>query len=165
MFLFQFLSRDISYSMENLAIDTVVCMYESWLNNHFSLHHSIIFFLNGWENLQYELGIEKVKELTSASCPRQISAMTKARNTLIALGGHCGYTSELIRVSWINEKEMGQQSHSIPTMRNRRNWVGKVHKFNQIKTNHHSFGRQWGLCSILIEIKDAKTNKQDTHSN
>ena len=26
--------------------------------NHFSLHHSIISFLNGWENLHYELGIE-----------------------------------------------------------------------------------------------------------
>ena len=56
-FLFQSLTRDISYSMENLAI---VCSDESWLNNHFSLHHSIIFFLNGWENLHYELGIERV---------------------------------------------------------------------------------------------------------
>ena len=56
-FLFQSLTRDISYSMENLAID------ESWLNNHFSLHHSIIFFLNGWENLHYELGIERVNFL------------------------------------------------------------------------------------------------------
>ena len=42
--------------MENLAID------ESCLNNHFSLHLSIIFFLNGWENLHYELGIERVKD-------------------------------------------------------------------------------------------------------
>ena len=50
-FLFQSLTGDISCSMENWAIDS----------NHFSLHHSIIFFLNGWENVHYELGIERVK--------------------------------------------------------------------------------------------------------
>ena len=54
-FLFQSLTRGISYSMEYLAIDSLL----RW-NDRFSLHHSIIFFLNGWENLHYELGIERV---------------------------------------------------------------------------------------------------------
>ena len=31
------------------------------LNYQFSLHHSYIFFLNGWENLYYELRSERVK--------------------------------------------------------------------------------------------------------
>ena len=43
----------------------IVCSDESWLNSHFSLHHSIIFFLNGWENLHYELGIERVNWIVS----------------------------------------------------------------------------------------------------
>ena len=41
-FLFHSLIRNISYTMENLAV------------SHFSLHHPIIFFSNGWENLHYE---------------------------------------------------------------------------------------------------------------
>ena len=49
--------------MENLAIDSLLTPDESWLNNHSSLHHSIIFFLNGWENLHYELGIERVNSM------------------------------------------------------------------------------------------------------
>ena len=38
----------------------IICSDESWLKNHFSLHLSIIFFSNGWKNLHYELGIERV---------------------------------------------------------------------------------------------------------
>ena len=37
----------------------------SWLSNHFSLHNNIIFFLSGWENLHYELGIERVSMLVN----------------------------------------------------------------------------------------------------
>ena len=32
------------------------------MNNSFSLHYSIIFFLNGWENLHYELGVERINQ-------------------------------------------------------------------------------------------------------
>ena len=42
----------------------MVCSDESWLNIHLSLHHSIIFFLNGWENFSYELGIERANYLS-----------------------------------------------------------------------------------------------------
>ena len=50
-----------SWSLLGVKGLNTVCSDESWLNYHFSLHHSIIFVLNGWENLHYELGIERVK--------------------------------------------------------------------------------------------------------
>ena len=42
---FQSLTRYISYSMENWTIESLLRW--NWLSNHFSLHHSIIFFLDG----------------------------------------------------------------------------------------------------------------------
>ena len=35
---------------------------ERWLNYQFLLHHSYIFFLKGWENLNYNLRSERVNE-------------------------------------------------------------------------------------------------------
>ena len=42
-FLFQSFTRDISYSMENLAIDSLLRL--KLVEQSFSLHHSIIFLL------------------------------------------------------------------------------------------------------------------------
>ena len=60
-FLFHSLTRDISYSMENyLAIDSLL----SWklIEQSFLTASLNNFFLNGWENLHYELGIERVND-------------------------------------------------------------------------------------------------------
>ena len=72
-FLFQSLTRDISYSMENLAIDSLL----EWklIEQSFLTTHSIIFFLNGWENLYYVLGIDKVN--ASWFSDEQIHACTE----------------------------------------------------------------------------------------
>ena len=51
-FLFQSLTRDKSYSMENLAI-----------------------FLNGWENLHYELGIERVSSEQAMSFESRLNLL------------------------------------------------------------------------------------------
>ena len=48
------------FRLENNKLQSLI-QYGELLNNRFSLHHSIIFFLNGWENLYYELGSERVK--------------------------------------------------------------------------------------------------------
>ena len=49
-------------SMENLAIDSMLRF-----NNRFLTTHSIIFFLNSWENLHYELEIERVNIILKSS--------------------------------------------------------------------------------------------------
>ena len=61
-FSFQSLTKDISHSIDKLAIYNFFSD-ESGFDNRFSLHHSIIFFLTGWENLLNELRFERINTL------------------------------------------------------------------------------------------------------
>ena len=59
-FLFQSLTRDISYSMENLAFDSLFS--RKWIELPILTTSLIHLFLNGQENLYYEIGSERVRE-------------------------------------------------------------------------------------------------------